>query len=286
MEYDKSSQWLIQYQGASILRVAGESGIVSCRPAKPDLVQPHRIPDGLLEVTLEGETEPNLYLVEIETRPDLRKLDALADDLMLLWLGRKVLPELVVLVLTQGDGTRLHPRRQVVRRRGWSRLEASWHTVELWKEPAKDLLAVNDVGMIPWVPLAKFDGPAEPLLEECRERIDRDAAPQQKGNILAVTQVLMRLKYNDPGLFEIFGGEKAMIESPLIQELLAKWAHNYIVILLEARFGSVPPELATQLRTILDEDKLDELVRRAGTCPTLGAFETFLAHLARAPEQS
>jgi hypothetical protein len=277
MEYDRSSQWLIQNQGASILRVAGESGIVSCRPAKPNLVQPHRIPDGLLEVTLAGETEPNLYLVEIETRPDRRKLEALVDDLLLVWLGRRVLPELVVLVLTEGDGTRLPPRRQLISRRGWSRLEASWHVIELWKEPAKDLLAVNEVGMVPWVPLAQFDGPAEPILEECRERIDRDASPEQKGNFLAVTQIPMRLKYNDPGLFEIFGGEKVMIESPLVQELIAKRAHKYILGLLEDRFGSVPPELIARLRAILDEDILEFLVRRAGTCPTLGAFEALLS---------
>jgi hypothetical protein len=88
------------------------------------------------------------------------------------------------------------------------------------------------------------------------------------------------------GLSENFEGEKAMIESPLLQELLAKTTHKSILLFLEGRFGSVPPEVAAQLRPILDDDKLDELVRQAAVCPTLGAFETFLAHLAKAPEQS
>ena len=41
-------------------------------PLPPEQVQPRRIPDGLLEVALQGEAEPNLYLVEIESRPDRR----------------------------------------------------------------------------------------------------------------------------------------------------------------------------------------------------------------------
>jgi hypothetical protein len=164
-EYDKASQWLIQHQGASILRLAGESGIASYRAAQAELVQPHRIPDGLLEVTFAGETEPTLYLVEIETRPDRRKLEALLDDLLLVLLGRRVLPELVVLYLAKGDRGSLPPRHLVFSRRGWSRLEVTWRPVELWTLPAQDLLAANDVGMIPWVPLTKFDGPPEPLLD-------------------------------------------------------------------------------------------------------------------------
>ena len=32
--------------------------------------------------------------------------------------------------------------------------------------PAEDLLAAGDVGLIPWVPLTEYDGPAETLLEQ------------------------------------------------------------------------------------------------------------------------
>ena len=120
-EYDKSSQWLIQHHGDSILRLAGETGIVSWRPLPPEQVQPRRIPDGLLEVILEGEAEPNLYLVEIESRPDRRKMEALTEDLLLTYLGRKVVPEVVALFLSRGEGTRVPPRQLLLSRRGWSR---------------------------------------------------------------------------------------------------------------------------------------------------------------------
>ncbi len=279
-EYDKSSQWLIQHHGDSILRLAGVDNIASWRALSPEQVQPRRIPDGLLEVTLHGEAEPNFYLVEIESRPERRKLETLAEDLMLVWLDRKVLPELVVVFLAQAARPSLPPRHMLLSRRGWSRLEASWQPVELWTLPAQDLLAANDVGLIPWVPLAKFDDPVEVVIEHCRERIDQQAPAAERANLLAVTQILMHLRYNDPGLFGILGGRKTMIDSPLIQEVLqevaAERSHETITAVLEGRFGSVPPQIVNQLRTILDAQKLLELARHAGTCPTLQAFQALL----------
>ena len=48
----------------------------------------------------------------------------------------------------------------------------------------------------------------------------------EKENLLAVTQFLARLRYNDEALFEILGGRKAMIESPLLQELKKEWTEE------------------------------------------------------------
>ena len=53
--YDKSSKWLIQHHGDSILRLAGIEKIAAWRPAQAEVVQPSQMPDGLLEVRLEGE---------------------------------------------------------------------------------------------------------------------------------------------------------------------------------------------------------------------------------------
>ena len=94
--------------------------------------------------------------------------------------------------------------------------------LELWTIPAADMLAAGDVGLIPWVPLAQFDGPPEPIFQECRTRIDRDAPPDEHENLLAVTQILAGMRYNDPRLFQILGGREAMIESPVLQEFLAE----------------------------------------------------------------
>jgi hypothetical protein len=275
-EYDKSSQWLIQHHGDSILRLAGVDNIAAWRPLPPEQVQPRRIPDGLLEVTLRGEAEPNLYLLEIESRPHRRKVESLTDDLLLTYLARKVVPEVVALFQSEGDGTRVPPRQLLLSRRGWSRLEVSWHVVELWTVPAEELLAANDVGLIPWVPLAKFDEPPEVIVEQCRQRVEQQAPAAEKANLLTVTQFLLGLRYNDPKLLTILGGRKIMIESPVFQEAMAQGRQEMIVAVLEGRFGSVSPQVVARLRTIRDAEKLLQLAKLAGTCPSLPAFETAL----------
>ena len=135
--------------------------------------------------------------------------------------------------------------------------------VELWTIPAERLLATNDLGVIPWIPLSRIDGPIEPILQECRERIDRASPEEERENLLAVTQVLIGLRYNDPKFLAIFGGEGAMIESPVLQSFVAKRVHRAMLDILQIRFGSVPAEIATPLREVIDDEKLAELNKLA-----------------------
>jgi hypothetical protein len=71
-----------------------------------------------------------------------------------------------------------------------------------------------------------------------------------------------------------------MIESPLIQEMMAKntaqTMHKDIVRVLARRFGSVPEEVAAAVRTIYDESKLEELVDEAASCSDLEGFRARL----------
>ena len=145
--------------------------------------------------------------------------------------------------------------------------------VELWTIPAVDLLAAGDVGLIPWVPLAQFDGPPEPIFQECRSRIDRDAPPDEHENLLAVTQILAGMRYNDPRLFQILGGREAMIESPVLQEFLAKRQRKWVMLVLIERFGSRANAIAQALDSITDVEKLDKLTRIAVKCPDIETFE-------------
>jgi hypothetical protein len=167
---------------------------------------------------------------------------------------------------------------------GLSRCTIRWKVVELWTLSAEDLLQAGDVGLVPWVPLAKFDGPPEQVVRRCREIIDRAAPSDEHKNLLAVTQVMTGLRYNDPGLLKLLGGTQAMLESPLIegivaervQEVVAHSLHDAILTALERRFGSVPADLEAEVRKVVEEQRLRELNGEAAVCADL---ESFRAHL-------
>jgi hypothetical protein len=145
-----------------------------------------------------------------------------------------------------------------------------------WQVAADQLLAAGDVGLVPWVPLTQFTGPPAPILKECRRRIDEQALPDERANLLAVSQVLVQLRYNDPDLLAILGGERAMIESPLIKEIVAentqKARQEAIVEFLHARFGAVPDAITEAISTVRAERKLKALIKHAAQCPDLEAF--------------
>jgi predicted transposase YdaD len=165
-------------------------------------------------------------------------------------------------------------------RRGWTTWPLSWRTVQLWQVPARTLLAAGDIGLIPWVPLTQYDESPEAIVRECRERIDRAAPPNEHETLLAVTQFLARLRYNDPRLFNILGGRKAMIESPVLQEIIAEGRvqgrRESLVAVLTTRFGAIGDELESDLKSIEDEARLNELIKLSASCRSLKSFRKHL----------
>ena len=203
-EYHKSSKWLIQSGfGDSILRLAGVRGIRWWKALQAELIQSRRLPDGLIEAKLRGKAKPVRFLLEISTYPYPRLNKQAIEGSLLTYLSQGELPEVLTLILHPGGRKRVSGVAEMTSPQGWTRLHLAWKAIEMWTIPAADLLAANDIGLIPWVALSKIDGPAEPVFRECRARIDRDAAPSDRENLLAVTQFLARLNYNDPRLFEI-----------------------------------------------------------------------------------
>ncbi len=276
-DYDKSSKWLIQHHGDSILRLGGLSDIESWKPLQAELVQPRRLPDGLIEVRRHGESEPELYVLEIATYPEARIVEQVVRAAALVYLDRQIVPDVLVLVL--------HPRGDALpvgattmrSRQGWTTWPLSWRTVRLWEVPAKALLEAGDVGLIPWVPLTQFEGPPSMMLRECRERIAHDAPPNEHENLLVVTQFLARLRYNDPELLNLLGGRDAMIELPYLDDVFAEIRRRDIIAVLTTRFGSDAVDLANDLKNIEDEERLLELIKLAATCRTLKSFRKHLS---------
>ena len=160
-----------------------------------EIVQNRKYPDGLLRVHLAGQRRPHYVLIEIATYAEKRALRQALDDLTLSYQTLGHLPELLMLVLRPKGRFRISGRHAVRSKLGLSRLQAEWKPVELWTLPAEEFLAQGDVGVTPWVPLMHFDGPPESLLERCAEKIEREAPPKDRADLLAVSQVLGELKF-------------------------------------------------------------------------------------------
>jgi hypothetical protein len=279
--YDRSSKWLIQHHGDSILRLANVSHIMRWRPAQAEVVQPRQTPDGLLEVQLEGADDDAAFLIEVATYPQRRINQQLTRDTMLVYLDRDELPEVITLVLRPKGQYRVPGQIRLRSRHGLTACTLTRRVVELWKVSAEDLLAAGDVGLVPWAILADSPDPPEKLARRCRESIETNSPAGEKENLIAVVQVLARLRYNEDSVFAALGGKKLMIESPLIQEIVAEAVaeamHKSILGLLQRRFGATPSDIEVALRAVLDEDRLAELNATAGTCLDLDAFRKALA---------
>jgi hypothetical protein len=273
---DDSATWLITRHGDAILRLGGVHGFTSWRPAQTKLAHPRQQPDGLLEVTFPDQPDPDLYVIELATYPERRAEEQAVRDGVFVWLGRQVLPEVVTVVLHPKGKLEVTGEYTVTSRRGGTRLTGKWNVINLWTRSAEELLAMNDVGVIPWVPLTQSTAPPDVLLRECRERIDLQARPEERQNLLAVTQVMTRLRYNEPSLLALFGGREMIIESPLIQEILeerSREVHQGMLLrLLQKRFGQVPPEVADRVRAIQDIALLGSLMEAVVDSPDLESF--------------
>ena len=280
-EYDKSSKWLIQHHGGSVLRLAGVDDVESWTPLQTEEVQPRRIGDGFLEVLRRGRVHSSLYLIEFATRPEERVQKQLADAAMLVHLDRGRLPEVICIVLSK-QGRRSVPRTLTVESPDrHTRMRMSWTVIELWKIPAESLLATGDIGLVPWIPLCDAGDSPRPVLERCRELIDQRAPADERENLLVVTSILAGLRYTKVELFPLFGDPKMIVESPLLKEILEdvrqegrqEGRQDSILDLLEARFGQVPVEVARRVRDIHDSARLQQLLKTAKDCPDLVTFQ-------------
>jgi hypothetical protein len=284
-DYDKGSKCLIRRHGDSILRLSGARDLISWRAVQAEPVQPRRLPDGMIEACLRGRPRPVLYVLEVSTYPYARLAKQAADDALLVYLERGIVPEVITLVL-RPRGRKPVPRERVVRSdEGTTHIQVGWKVVELWTIPAADLLAAGDAGLIPLVPLARFDGPLDPILEECREQIDEVALKEERENLRVVTHFFAGLKYNDPRLFQKLGGQKAMFKtgSPLLREIIEEetekarrkgsreMAELGISRTLAARFGVDTGAVRGVLKRIPD-DRLEDVFALAATCPDLASF--------------
>ena len=284
----RQRKWLIEHHGDAILRLGGVTDLVRWQAAPAELVLPTKLPDGLLFAWRAGRDHPEPFVVEIATYPELRAAEQALRDLLLVYLIRSEVANVLVLVLRPKGQLRVPDHARHPSSDAATELGGRWRVVELWTIPAEPVLATADPGMMPWVPLMQADEPPEIVLRRCREVIDQHAPAEEHESLITVTQVFTRLRYKDPNLLSILGGKTAMIDSLvrslLIRELTAERSHKHILKFLATRFGSVPPELAAEVRSILDETVLDAVVELAASSPDLEHFGAGVRAIPRPPE--
>jgi hypothetical protein len=278
-EKDHGTNWLIQNQAGALVRLLGLAPR-ACRTAHPRLTFPQAIPDGLLELTLPDHERPVPLLLEIETYPSRETDEQMSRDLDLAALALGVLPDAAVIVLCRRGKNQAAGRSQESLL-GWSQRRHRWRVLELWKVSADELLGMNEVGLLPLVPLAQSRESPALLFRQCWERIEQQGRRDQRVALLTITSILAGLRYTEArGWVETLGGKSMLAESSVYQQWIAENSAEIrqtdIVFILEERFGKVPEAIAVQVRGIIDPEKLKECMRYALRCKSLEGFRKHL----------
>ena len=284
---DRSAKWLLGKHGDALLRLAGITGFTKWEHAPAEVVAPRRSLDGLFKLTFPGEREPRLVIVEIESYADSTADRQVLDDIMLVALEHRRMPEVVSLILkpkgevaVNGRDERASPSRQV-------RLVGTWPVVKLWEIDAETLFADGDDGLIPLAPLARTTLPPVEIVTRCVDRMNAVADDTERSSLLTVASIFLKLAGSPFDLIRLPGG-KAMFLEKIVRQMeeaeLAEareyWRPRHfadarrtdVLAELQERFGSVPSEVADAVNGIDSETRLRQLHRFAVTCPDLAAF--------------
>lgn len=276
--YDRSAKWLMGHHGKSLLWLGGEHReIISCQAVQAEVVLPAKLPDGLFEVEFADSSDRELHLLEVFVYPDRRAVDQLVRDLELVHADRGEVPEISVLSLRPKGRYRIPNSVTLTSRRGTTSTQVKWRPIELWHIAAADLLARNDPGLIPWVPLCHTRRSPKSLLTECRLRIEQLAPQEEQEALLATTYVYADLRFDDEAVLKILGERKVLADTPLIQEFInegrVETRREDTLAVIEARFGAVPAKLSEKLEQIKDLHRLSELHQLALTCENIEIFK-------------
>jgi hypothetical protein len=83
-------------------------------------------------------------------------------------------------------------------------------------------------------------------------------------------------RYNVDALFDIFARRLTVNENPFLARIERQGARttaqNDIIDVLEARFGEVPEDIQSRVRSIPEQDRLRRLLRRAAQSDSISTF--------------
>lgn len=283
---DRCMNWLALKHPRAMLSASGVTNITSCKSLHGVLTFPKVIPDGMFEAQIAGEEKKRYYVVEVTTYPDKEECDQVLRAVSLIFLAFEVVPDVISLVLAPKGNLTQENRKEVRSTSGDTRLGCTWVVRDLFTRHSSELLALNEVGVIPLVLFTIPDADPKVLLEECRERIETQATPEERGNLLAIAATFATFKYPKTTLYEIFlRRPQEMIEAPVLQELMTRapeaaanlpFVKNLVALReqatrledarravlenVKARFDAVPEDIRSGVEAISDTERLWGLV--------------------------
>ena len=140
---------------------------------------------------------------------------------------------------------------------------ARYNVLRIWECDGEEILVKRISGLLPLVPLMQPEGVSdEEWLGKCVRTIESSVPSEQdRKELLASTSVLAGLVH-DINFVRTFIPEEIMRQSSVVKEILRKEGIQYIISVLEARFGEVDDIIKNSLASIQDEETLRYLHRQ------------------------
>ena len=162
-----------------------------------------------------------------------------------------------------------------------------YQIIRMWEQDPEPFL--QNPALLPFASLCRSSAP-EKLLSKVAESLAKIESSAERGQITACTNILAGLRFDKNLVNQLFR-EEIMRESATYQDILQKGVQQglqqgvqqglqqgekqalrtSILDALEARFASVPPQVAPQLEGLAPQ-QLQMLLRQAWTCGTLDEF--------------
>ncbi|MEW6698056.1 MAG: hypothetical protein ACOY35_02215 [Bacillota bacterium] len=176
-------------------------------------------------------------------------------------------------------------------------IDFCYHNIDMNRLNAQDYLYRAPVGLVPFIPLMRYQEPVEELLIQCGRHIEEEILdPVEKANIYVALGTLAQLKLDRQVIMKII--EVSKVEnSPFYDTLREKWMAqgmekgmekgalkgkvDAILELLLDNLGNIPAEIEQRLSTVTSEQVLRQLLRKAAKVTSLEEFKRTMDELTR-----
>ena len=151
-----------------------------------------------------------------------------------------------------------------------------YRIIRLWEETPETFL--QNPALLPLASLCQASSPNQ-LLGKVAEELAKIEPTTERNQIAACTEILAGLRFKKTLIKQLLR-EDIMRESVIYQDILQQGEKRAlkmsILDVLEARFGSSPPDVNSQIEALTPE-QLRGLLRVASTCVTVDEFISQLA---------